>query len=174
MRFNDLEIRPPKKSDSVLAYLDFINALIDENAYILINKKPTFKEQKKWVNERLENAKQKREIFLGVWDGSRHVGNCIAAKDRWKEEENIHVGLALSKDYRGRGLGEFLLRETILLAKKNFKPRNIYLRMFSDNKIAKRLYQKVGFRKIAHFPEWTYHNGKYVGHDYMLLKEWSE
>lgn len=46
MRFGELDIRPPRKSDSVKAYLDFIGELIGEDTFILINKKPTLKEQK--------------------------------------------------------------------------------------------------------------------------------
>ena len=103
MRFNDLEIRPPKKTDSPKAYLDFICAIIEENTYILIDKKPTMKEQKAWFAQRLSNVKKRREIFLTVWDGKIHVGNCHATKDLWKDNQNVAMGLAIKKAYRGKG-----------------------------------------------------------------------
>lgn len=170
MRFKGIEIRPPKKDDSVKAHRDHISELIKEGTFILIDKIPTMKEEEKWVKERLDNVKYGREIFLTAWDGKKHVGSCHATKDRWKDKGNVAVGISVRAGYRGMGLGEKLLRETIKLAKKKFKPKNIYLRVFADNRVAKSLYRKVGFRTIAHFPSWTLHKGKYVGHDYMLLK----
>ncbi|MBI5222854.1 GNAT family N-acetyltransferase [Candidatus Micrarchaeota archaeon] len=169
MMFKGLEIRPPKKSDSIKAYLDFISELIDENAFLLINKKPTMKEQKVWFKERLSNVKKGKEILLCVWDGERHAGNCSAKKEMWKNDQNVEIGLALRKEYRGKGLGEKLLREIIELARKKFKPKNIYLRVFDENKIAQNLYHKIGFREIARFPNWVLHDGKYQDAVYMLL-----
>lgn len=171
MRFKGLDIRPPRRSDPVEAYLGFICGLIDEEAYIVVDKKPTMKEEKAWLDERLRLIKKGEEIFLTAWDGKTHAGNCSARRNRGKEKGNIELGIAVVKAYRGRGLGEKLLRETIRLAEKRFEPKNIYLRVFSDNKIAQSLYRKVGFRRIAHFPAWTLHRGRYVGHDYMLLRK---
>ncbi len=173
MRFKGLDIRPPRRTDSPAAYRDFISELIDEGAYIMVDRKPTAEEEKEWLEGRLKAIKEGRQIFLTAWDGERYVGGCEAIRDRWKEEGNVAMGLAVSRAHRGKGLGEKLLRETIRLAKRRFKPKNVYLRVFSDNKVAKSLYRKVGFRDIAHFPAWTLHDGRYVGHDYMLLKRGS-
>lgn len=174
MRFEDLEIRSPKKSDSPKLYLDFINSLIDEDLFLLIDEKPTLIQERDWLKTRLKNISNGTELCLSVFDGKKLVANAQAIRDKWKEKNNVALGLAISKSHRGLGLGEYLLRSIISLALKKFKPKNIYLRVFSDNKIAKSLYKKVGFRKIAHFPSWTLHKGKYVGHDYMLLKKFEE
>ncbi len=171
MRFKGLEIRPPKKTDSPAAYRDFICGLIDEDVFIVVDRKPTMKEERAWLSAKLKGIRRGDQLFLTAWDGRMHAGNCEARRDLWKERGNVSIGLSIRKEYRGIGLGEKLLRETIMLAKKRFRPKNIYLRVFSDNKIAKRLYRKVGFRRIARFPGWTLHKGRYVGHDYMLLKE---
>ncbi len=170
MRFQGLEIRAPRKTDPAAAYRDFICELIDEEVFILIDRKPTLKEEEAWLEGKLKAAREGTQIFLTAWDGERYVGGCEAIRDRWKESGNVAMGLAVRAGYRGKGLGEKLLRETIRLAKKRFRPKNIYLRVFSDNRIAKSLYHKAGFRDIAHFPAWTLHKGRYVGHDYMLLK----
>ncbi len=169
MRFKGLEIRPPKKTDSLAAYRDFICELIDEEVFIVLDRKPTLEEERGWLDAKLAGIRKGSQLFLTAWDGDTHAGNCEARRDLWKERGNVSIGLAVRKKYRGMGLGEKLLRETIMLAKKRFRPRNIYLRVFSDNKIAQRLYRKVGFRRIARFPAWTLHKGRYVGHDYMLL-----
>lgn len=160
-KFNGLEIRQIRKTDSVRAYLDFISELIDEGTYLSINKKPTMAEQKKWVNERRDGTRNNTSVFLSVWDGKKHVANCEGKKGRWKESGNVLLGIAILKKYRGKGLGEKLLREIILLSKKKLKPKNIYLNVFAKNKIALSLYRKVGFRELARFPKWYKHKGKY-------------
>jgi RimJ/RimL family protein N-acetyltransferase len=173
MRFKGLEIRPPRKTDRAAAYRDFICELIDEEVFIVVDKKPTMKEERAWLDAKLKGIRKGDQLFLSAWDGERNAGSCEARRDQWKESGNVSLGLAIRKDYRGIGLGEKLLRQMIRMAKKKFRPKNIYLRVFSDNKVAQNLYRKVGFRKIAHFPSWTLHKGKYIGHDYMLLKEGS-
>ncbi len=174
MRFKGLEIREPKKSDSPKLYLDFINDIIEEDGFILINEKPTFNEEKKWLTDRIKNISNGSELCLSVFDLEKVVGNAQAIRDKWKDSGNVHLGIAISRNYRGIGLGEKLLRLLIVKTQLKFNPKNIYLRVFSDNKIAKNLYRKVGFRKIAHFPNWTKHKGKYVSHDYMVLKKFEE
>lgn len=170
MRFKGLEIRPPRKTDRPEGYRDFICELIDEDVFIVIDRKPTLKEERGWLDAKLAGIRKGNQVLLTAWDGDAHAGNCEARRDSWKERGNVSIGLAVRKKYRGIGLGEKLLRETIRLAKTKFRPKNIYLRVFSDNKVAQNLYRKVGFRRIARFPAWTLHKGRYVGHDYLLLK----
>jgi RimJ/RimL family protein N-acetyltransferase len=171
MRLEEIEIRTPRKSDPVKAYLDFISELIDEDPYILINKKPTMKEQKKWFAERLRKIRNGELVSLTAWDGKKLVANSEASRDRGKDRDNVGMGLAVSKGYRGWGLGEKVLRALITLAKRKLKPHNIYLTVYSENKIARRLYGKVGFRMLARFPNWTLHRGKYRDHLYLILKK---
>jgi hypothetical protein len=66
MRFNDLEIRPPKKSDSAKAYLNFISDIVDEDIYILIDKKPTLKEETRWLKERIKKIDKNRTEKIRV------------------------------------------------------------------------------------------------------------
>ena len=166
-----IEIRPIKKTDSVQASLDFICELINEEVYILYNKKPTLKEEKKWFNDKLNELKYNQQVALTVWDGKKLVGICDAKKGRMKEVDNTLIGIAILKAYRGRGLGEKLIRAIIKLAKKKLKPKNIYLSAFAENKVALNLYKKVGFKEFARFQKWMKHNGKYYDSVYMLLKK---
>ena len=165
-----IEIRPLHKTDPVKAFRNFICELIDENTYLVVDKKPTMKEEREWFREKLKAIRNNQEIFLTAWDGKKYIGNCNAIRGRWKEADNVCIDMAILKEYRGRGLGERLLRETIRLTKRKFKPRNIYLTVAARNKPAYRLYQKVGFREIARFPKWRKQDGRYIDKLFMILK----
>jgi len=170
MRFEGLEIRPMRKSDSAKPYHDYICELIEENTHLLMDKKPTLNEEKKWLKEKLKAKSRNEDIYLGAWQGKMLVGSCEARKGRYKERNNIAIGIAIRKSYRGKGLGGYLIRRVIALAKKKLKPKNIYLYVSNENVPAKSLYKKVGFREFARFPKWELHNGRYIDSIYMLLK----
>ncbi|MDO8554879.1 MAG: GNAT family protein [Candidatus Micrarchaeota archaeon] len=169
MKTNNLVIRPFKKSDSANASLIFISELIDEEVYILYDRKMTLKEEKAWLKDKLRELRHNQQVALSVWDGQKLVAVCDAKKGKMKERDNTLIGIAILKAYRGKGLGEKLLRAIIKLAKEKLKPKNIYLSVFADNKVAQNLYKKVGFRQFAIFPKWMKHKGKYVDSLYMLL-----
>lgn len=166
-----IEIRSIRKTDPVKAFRDFICALVDENTYLVVDKKPTMKEEREWFRAKLEAIRNNQEIFLTAWDGKKYIGNCNAVRDKWKESENICLDIAILKNYRGRGLGEKLLRETIKRTKRLLKPKNIYLTLSAPNKPAKNLYKKLDFREIARLPRWRKQGEKYVDKLFMLLEK---
>lgn len=57
------------------------------------------------------------------------------------------VSIAVLKQYRGRGIGKALLRETINVMESVYDVDAIYLEVRVSNKTAIRLYEKFGFRK---------------------------
>ncbi len=61
------------------------------------------------------------------------------------EEDDFYISvLVVDEKYRGQGIGTFLLKEGILIAReKNCK--NVVLDVDNDNEIAKSLYKKFGF-----------------------------
>jgi len=89
----------------------------------------------------------------------KHEGRVIGAIF-WNVVEEKHHGLTeivdlwIDEDFRGRGLGERLLRSVVedmkqFFAKNNFVLRKILVTTGSDNEPAKNLYEKVGFQKSA-------------------------
>lgn len=87
-----------------------------------------------------------------------------------EESDNVVMDVAVAKDFRRAGLGEFLMKKTIAEAKKKLKPKNLYLNVAKPNKPARKLYEKVGFRKFAVFLDWMKYKEKYHDVIWMLLK----
>jgi ribosomal protein S18 acetylase RimI-like enzyme len=78
----------------------------------------------------------------------------------WNVMEEKHHGLAqigdlwIAEDCRRKGLGEKLLREIIedmtrFFAKENYTLRRVLVNTGDDNEPAKKLYEKIGFKKSA-------------------------
>lgn len=88
-------------------------------------------------------------------DGKRIVGVL-----QWYVKENPNAGVVefeetyVSEGYRGKGTGFLLVQYAIESVKNYFnkfkiKPRKIYLFVGEENKSARRLYQKHGFRLVS-------------------------
>ena len=79
--------------------------------------------------------------------------------------------ISVAKDYRGIGLGGFLINKIINLAKNEIRPvpKIIYLGVFAKNKIAKDLYKKTGFKEVARIPNQLMHKGQLMDEIVMQL-----
>ena len=151
-------------------FLDYINIIVAEDTFLLHTRKMTLKQEEEWKKNTIKSVKAGKEIYLAAIYGKRVVGSCSATKNAGRESDNVVIGIAISKDFRREGLGEFLMRKTIAEAKKKLKPKNIYLHVAKPNKPAKKLYEKVGFREMAIFPKWMKYKGKYHDVIWMILK----
>ena len=77
------------------------------------------------------------------------------------------LGIAIRKEFRGKGVGTELLRCTLEKCRGRFDV--IELRVFSINP-AKKLYERFGFRSYGHDSNGVYLNGKYFEEELMYLK----
>jgi ribosomal protein S18 acetylase RimI-like enzyme len=82
----------------------------------------------------------------------------------WNTVEEKHHGLTniqdfyIDEEFRRKGLGERLLRASIedmkkLYAKHGYTPRKVFVTTGEDNKPARNLYEKIGFRLVAVLPD---------------------
>jgi RimJ/RimL family protein N-acetyltransferase len=163
-------IRDLSQKDSPKELADYINELVDENTFIIKDTKVSVKEEVKWLREKLKSAKSGRSISLVAYD-KKIVGIVNADRQTMKQKGNVVLGIALRKEYRGHGLGEFIFRLLIERVKKEMKPKNIFLYVFGRNTRAKSLYIKLGFRKIGVLPNWVLHKGRYMDEEMMILKQ---
>lgn len=81
------------------------------------------------------------------------------------------LGIIIRKGYRRMGLGTYLIKEIIKLAKKELKtrPKIIKLSVYSGNKPAIQFYKKCGFKKVAKIPEQIYFKKKFVDEIIMVF-----
>lgn len=169
-----LTIRTLNKGDFKKAadFKKYINELVDDDtAYIAKKKKVTLKEEKRWIESHLKEIKNKREVMLLAEDKGKIIGLTQIAL--LKLSTQIHVGdfgISILKDYRGIGLGTYLMKEIIKLAKKNLKPKPKMLKFgaFAINKIALSLYKKMGCKSVAKIPKQFKIKGKFFDEVIMI------
>ena len=152
------------------ALLEFINPIVEERAYITLQKKVTLKYEKKWLKESAAPALDNGSVVkLYLFIDGEIAGNCDIRKAVVQGEEgNVSFGLAVSKKFRGFGFGELLLMKGIAVAKKKFKPHRIWVDFVDGNPVAPRLYKKAGFVEVARLNEYYRHYGKW--HDKVTME----
>lgn len=160
---NDLKY--PKK------FQDFINSLVEEDAQIGVNEKVTLKEEKQWLKSILKSEEKHKAISLLVEHNNILVGRASIRLEAGRESHIGHLAVMVREDYRKIGLGKYLSKETIKLAKKKLKssPKIIRLCVLPTNKPAINLYKKLGFKEVARVPDQMQYKGRLVDEIVMLL-----
>ena len=167
-----IKIREISKGDlkNAKKFQDFINSLVEENAMVKLNKKQSLREETEWLKEKLKQIKGKKEVALIAEDGEKIVANLQIRLD-WGRQGHIgDFGIAIRKGFRNIGLGTYLAKEIIKLAKKKLKPKPkiIKLSAYASNKPAIEFYKNLGFGEVARIPKQGKIKGKLVDEIIML------
>jgi ribosomal protein S18 acetylase RimI-like enzyme len=163
-----VHIEPLTGTEDVREFQRFINALTREGTYLLVNKSITLKEEKQWLKTQVEEQRKEQQIYLKVLIDGRLIGDCFAKPGFGRNHGNVNLGIAIAKKWRRKGIGHLLLDELIIRSEEKWHPKNIYLHVVSANTHACKLYESLGFRKIAQLPQWFEYNKKYLD-EYLLL-----
>ncbi len=165
-------IRSASKSDlkQVKKFQDFINSFINEDAMILFNKKIFLKEETTWLKNQLTQIKKHKLVYLIAEHNNALVGSVVLVSKIERQDHVADFGITIKNGYRGIGLGKYLIKEIIKLAKKELKPKPkiITFDAFANNKPAISLYKKMGFKQVGKIPRQFQYKGKLVDEIIML------
>lgn len=163
--------REPRSMDA-RGLMNFINDFVPEDkSGLLIDRKADMKAEKRWLKERIREIRRKQTVMLLVERDGRVVGNCDVRRRIWKESHRAVFGIALSKEARGKGIGEALANRTIALAKQRMRGlETIDLAVIDYNRRAKALYTKIGFVKVARMPRAIKEGAEYYDEDWMVMR----
>lgn len=155
--------------DDVERLLHFMNIISTEQTYIMLQgEQLTLEEESRYVEGFIHKAENHLATKLLVFHGEELIGvGDVVTKE--KVETHIGVfGLIISKDWRKKGIGSFLMRKVIEEAQKNITGLQIItLGVFGNNPVAKQLYEKMGFREYGLLPKGIKHKGELIDHIYM-------
>jgi len=150
------------------ALMEYFNPIIGKKAHVLLQKKVTLAEEEKHVLEQAKLLEKKQLVKIFLFVGGKVAGvSEIRRSALPSEAHNAVFSIAVSPKWQGRGFGELLLRRAISEAKERFSPKRMWLDRYSGNKIAGKLYEKVGFVEVARLKGYHCHYGKYEDKIFM-------
>jgi len=166
---NEVLIKSLTGKEDVREFQNFINTITGEDSHLLLDKPLTLKEEKIWLKNQIQANRKGVQIYLKALTNGHLIGVCNAQRGIYRNRGNVNIGVALEKNWRGRGLGRVLLMEIITLAEKKWHPKNIYLHVASPNRTALALYRSLDFRTLAKLPQWFEYKGKYCDEFILIL-----
>lgn len=166
-------IKTPEISDArklldsiinVSATSDFITSLPEDYQPYLddISKEEAFIES---------NRNSPNSYLFAVYHNDKIVGNCfLNFLGNIKIRHRGTIGIAITQEYRGMGIGSLLFDEMINIAKNREGVTQLELEVIKDNAVAKKLYTSKGFVKTGERPRaLRLPNGTYLDEDLMVL-----
>jgi len=155
-------------TDNFYSYFDELEENPDIGL-VLMKKKPTLAEELQWFTDFYKKVEEGRTVATVAAEDSKTVGICEVEGYRPGSDVDHRggLGLVVRKEYRGRGIGTELLRQTIEKCRGKFEI--IELSVFTVNK-AKSLYERFGFQTYGHNPQAIKRDNRYLAEDLMLLK----
>jgi len=167
--------RQPKLSDLNAVY-KWVKEIETEDTFVMMNAKEplTKKEVKNFINEQIKKAKQKKVVKIGVFNGKKYLGGCDITKLAKRQGHIGLLGIVLSKECRGQGIGLKIAQETIRLAKEKLGLKQVILGCFANNKIGINFYKRLGFKEYGLHLQAVWYKGKYID-EIMFYKdlEWN-
>ncbi len=146
-------IRYPSRKDAEIMQ-NYFNTLSAEMTYIRSQgEQVSLEEQKLFIEKVLQNISNHKTVRLLLFVKDQLAG---VANIDLSEKTASHIGelgISISQQFRGKGLGHLLLKIVIEEAKKNLLGVEIItLEVFANNKTARSLYKKLGFVEYGVLP----------------------
>lgn len=147
-------IRSPEKEDAqelinqvigVAASTDYLLSVPEDfNKYL---------EDMKKEEDLIEWSKTDRGYWLIACTDNKIIANCsLRFMGHAKDRHRGSIGIAISEDYRGIGLGSIIFDEMIKLAKQTDGVEQIELDVIDKNEKALKLYERKGFIRTGIIP----------------------
>lgn len=100
------------------------------------------------VHECLEDSKKEDGWrTVGIYDRNTLVGFAMygfvkgeKSKEAWLDR------LLIDKNYQSKGYGKRAIMKLLKIMKKEYNPDEVYLSVYDNNKVAIKLYKKLGFK----------------------------
>ena len=146
------------------------NSLVEEKAMTVAVKKVSLKQEREYVLKNIKDQKKKQVVDLVLEINGRVVGvSGVEVERRYITNHVGNFGILLKKEARGKGLGFKLASSIISEAKKKLKIKIVTLGVSHRNKIAIKLYEKLGFKYAGTIKKGLNFFGRYDD-DILMVK----
>jgi RimJ/RimL family protein N-acetyltransferase len=139
--------------DEASRILDFARTTFEHSPFVLTASgefKMTLEEEVAFIRKNIESP---TSLFLAAWERDRIVGSlALTGNTRRKIRHQAVIGMMVSADRRGRGIGRALLRAVIDWARESPTLEILTLAVFPENAPAYELYRSMGFIEYGRLP----------------------
>jgi len=99
-----------------------------------------------------EGEHASKRVYKALTQDGRHIGNISLHRiEREKGIAGIACVIVGDKMYRGRGVGEIVVRKLLNISFNEIGLKEVYLNVFEYNKTAIRCYEKCGFKIVSRY-----------------------
>lgn len=159
-------VRPARPSDAS-AFLRLWQAVVAEQRFV---RTEAVRRSRRYYRRQFRKAWTPDEASLVATHGDRVIGHLGVSRE--ENPVNRHVaslGMAVAKDWRGKGVGSALMKEALRWA-GDMGVEKLALSVYPDNEIARALYRKFGFQEEGRL---TGHSKKRIGYrDEIVMGLW--
>ena len=161
-------LRTPRWED-LNDFLEFINALVEESAEIVMYQKLTREQEAQWLGSRLAELDADKIFQLVAEVDGKVIANSQITRYTGYSSHVCGLGIAISDGYRDVGIGTMMMKALISKAKE-WGLKIIELSVFATNERAIHVYEKVGFKEVGRKPNFIFKNEKYIDNVDMVLE----
>lgn len=140
----------------------FINAIVNEDTYILLNQEQSENDEKAHIAAMISLMHQDMAVKICAFDGERIVAAVDITRHHYKQNHVGRFGISISSEYRGKGLGRIMMVEGLEQAKEHLGLKMMKLSCYAENIPGQNLYKSLGFTEYGRLPEAIQYKGKLV------------
>jgi RimJ/RimL family protein N-acetyltransferase len=148
--------------------LSFINSLVKEKQgdsrsglYTGFDRKVTREEEAEWLAQTLVAIEGGNVINMVAEIAGKIIANGEVARGKYKDtRRHGQIGLTMVGEYRGQGVGRRMI-ELLVRESRGAGLRSLEVEFLADNLIARRAYEKAGFKQAGIIPRKVFRRGRY-------------
>jgi len=152
-------IRRPKMSDAK-QLTNYINSLVKEDAMIDINEKQTLKMETSWLKGVIKDVRKNKKHVLVAECDDEIISVIELRKGILRHSHVAGFAIAVKKNYRRLGVATIMMKNMMEIGKRDPTIKVMYLDVYADNKKAKKMYTKLGFKQTARLKNRIQYKGK--------------
>ena len=154
-------------NDYSINYLNWMN----DKKVVEFTEQRYSKHNKKDILDFIKSKKNSKKeivfgIFLKVKSKKIHIGNIKLGPIDFIHKNALISYFIGEKKYWGKNITTMAIKKLIIIAKKKYKLKKIYAGFYSNNIGSKKVLEKNGFKKEAHFKNQLIYKNKRIDHIY--------
>jgi len=165
------DLEPSDFTGVVEYYYHFYEEVEEDPSFgiVLFHNKPSLSDELQWFSGTYRDAVEGPVVVTVAEIDSHLVGLCKVSGERPGSDvsHRAQLGVSVSRDYRGRGVGTALLEETLRKCRGKFEI--IELSVLTTNHVARKLYAKFGFKNYGTRPRSIKRGDAYIDEELLRL-----